>query len=240
MKVLILVLSARRDPWGSLMMAQMETWDSIGHAQTQTMYYCGKLGQGEYVACPTPIFFSPSLTESLEDVSPRTIEAFEKSLELEWDYMARVHSSTYVHKKNLVDFIETLPKENVLCGLLTTGPSPFLWGGGSYIISRDVIEAFVANKDKWNHNVMEDVGMTKLAKELDIPFTGGRMASINQNTMGLVGWLVMQYGFGENLTGTDLAGLIKKAGPHYYWRCKQDLERHKDVEIFRKLKEHLP
>lgn len=236
MKVLILVLSARRDPWNSLMDAQLATWDSIEHPQTQTLYYCGRSDQPS----TEKVFYSPSLTESLEDVSPRTIEAFEKSLELDWDYVARCHSSTYVHKKNLVDFIETLPKENVLCGLLTTGVKPFLWGGGSYIISRDVIGKFVASKDKWDKNTMEDLALTNLACELEIPFTQGRMASINQNTMGLAGWLVMQYGFGENLTGTDLADLIKKVGPHYYWRCKQDLERHKDVEIFKLLKKHMP
>lgn len=236
MKVLILVLSARREPWAQLMETSMQTWDSEDHPQTRSLYYCGKSDQPS----TDKVFYSPALTESLEDVSPRTIEAFEKALELEWDFLARCHSSTYVHKRNLVDFIETLPTENVLCGLLTTGERPFLWGGGSYIISRDVVEKFVANKAKWNRKIMEDNSLTNLANELEIPLSGdGRMASINQvSVMGGNAWMVMCYGVGENFTFTDWSD-IKKAGIHYYFRCKQDLERHKDIEIMHQLHKHL-
>lgn len=213
------------------------TWDKEDHPKTQTLYYCGQSSNPS----TEKVFYSSVLTESLEHVTSRTLEAFEKALTIpDWNFIARTHSSTYVHKRNLVDFIETLPTENVLCGLLTTGEKPFLWGGGSYIISRDVIEEFVASKDRWNLNIMEDNAMTDLAKELEIPLSGnGRMASINQVAVKEgSAWLVMTYGIGENFTFTDWAD-IKKAHPHYYFRCKQDLERHKDLEIMQKLKEHL-
>lgn len=240
MNVLILVLSARREPWGELMDCSMETWDAEDHPQTRTLYYCGKsISNSAYqcsrVLCPN-IFYSPELTESLEDVSPRTIEAFEKSLEYDWDFMARTHSSTYVHKRNLVEFCETLPKENVLSGLLVAGERPFLWGGGSYIISRDVIEKFVENKSDWDRNVMEDNSITDMAKWLEIPMSGnGRMASIDKVENG---YLVTAYGVGEGFTFTDWND-INKAQPHFYFRCKQDLRRHEDLMIFRELKKHL-
>lgn len=237
MKVLILVLSARREPWNSLMDVSQETWDSENHPQAQTQYYCGQSSNPS----TEKVFYSPALTESLEHVTSRTLEAFEKALTiLDWDFIARTHSSTYVHKRNLVDFIETLPTKNVLCGLLTTGEKPFLWGGGSYIISRDVIEKFVANKVRWNLNIMEDNAMTDLANELEIPLSGnGRMASINQVAIKEgSAWLVMCYGIGENFTFTDWADM-QKAHPHHYFRVKQDLERHKDVEIMHQLHRYL-
>jgi hypothetical protein len=234
MKVLILVLSARREPWGSLMDCSMETWDSEpDYPQTQTLYYIGKSNEPW-----TPrVFSSPELTESLEDVAPRTIEAYEKALDIpDWDFMARTHSSTYVHKRNLVDFCETLHRKNLLCGLLVTGVKPFLWGGGSYIMSRDVIEELVANKDKWNRNIMEDNALTDLANELGIPMSGnGRMASIDHVSDG---YLVTVYGVGEGFTFNDWTD-INRAQPHYYFRCKQDLRRHEDLQIFRELKRHL-
>lgn len=232
MKVLITVLSARREPWGDLLDVGMETWDAEDHPQTRTLYYCGKSDRPS----TSEVFYSPQHDEELERVSPRTIEAFEKSLEYEWDFMARTHSSTYVHKRNLVDFCETLPKENLLSGLLVTGERPFLWGGGSYIISRDVIEKFVENKSKWNTSIMEDNSITDLANELGIPMSGnGRMASIDHVENG---YLVTTYGIGQGFTFTDWSD-INKAQPHYYYRCKQDMRRHEDLMIFRELKKHL-
>lgn len=233
MKTLILVLSAMREPWGAMLNTALETWDSQPHSETETLYYCGKSSEQSKPG----LFYSPNHDEELERVSPRTIEAFEHALTLDWEMMARPHSSTYVHKQNLVDFIQTLPRQNVLCGLMTTGLNPFLWGGGSYIISRDVVEKFVANKDRWNLNIMEDNSLTNLARDLDIPMDGtGRMASINYMPDGSV--FVMPYGIGEPFSFTDWSE-IKKAHPHYFFRCKQDLKRHLDLDIFRKLHENL-
>lgn len=233
MKVLILVLSARRRPWASMMDVSMETWDAEDNPQTQTLYYCGKSAEQS----TDNIFYSPALTESLEDVSPRTIEAFEHSLELEWDFMARTHSSTYVHKRNLVEYAETLHRKNLLCGLMVGGDAPFMWGGGSYIISRDVIEKFVTNKHRWDAKVMEDNSITGLATELDIPLTGnGRMASIDQVADGYV---VTTYGIGSNFKFTNWED-ITLSHPHFYYRCKQDFDRSQDLHIFRQLHKHLP
>lgn len=243
MKVLILVLSARRHPWGAMMDTSRETWDSEDHPYTQTIYYCGKDSDVSGLFIPTSlrqnspfVFYSTQHDEELERVAPRTMEAYEKSLELDWDLMARTHSSTYVHKRNLVDFCETLPTDNLLCGLLVSGEKPFLWGGGSYIMSRDVIEQFVANKDKWNNNIMEDNSLTELARELKIPLNpNGRMASIDQ-----IGdkYLCTTYGVGQGFEFTDFAD-INKAQPHFYFRCKQDLRRHEDLRIMRELWKHL-
>jgi hypothetical protein len=211
----------------------LETWDVEYHPQTSTLYYCGKSDKPS----TDRVFYSPQFDEELERVAPRTMEAFGKSLELKWDFMARTHSSTYVHKKNLVDFCETLHRKNLLCGLLVTGERPFLWGGGSYIMSRDVIEKLVANKDKWNTGIMEDNSLTNLSNELDIPLSGnGRMASIDGQRDG--SYQVTTYGTGEGFRFTDWND-IKKAHPHFYFRCKQDLRRHEDLEIFRKLKQYL-
>lgn len=232
MKALILVLSARRTPWASMMDLSQQTWDAEPNDQTKTLYYCGK---SDRPSTPTE-FYSPKFDESLEQIAPRTMEAFEEALKLEWDFLARTHSSTYVHKRNLVSFIETLSKENVFCGLVTTGLKPFVWGGGSYIMSRDVIEKFVANKQQFNTGIMEDNSMSELAQTLGIPFTTGRMASINLKPDG--SYLLMAYGYGENFESkvwTDL----KKIEGHHWFRCKHDPDRTKDLEIFRHLKEQL-
>lgn len=240
MTVLILVMSAQKEPWGSLMNAQMETWDKDEHPQTRTIYYVG----GGIPANWKPVTrweesqtFYSDISENLEDVSRRTIEAFEETLRFEnWDYMARVHSSTYVHKDNLVKFCHTLRRHNVLCGLKTDGVNPFLWGGGHYIFSRDVIHAMVNNKDAWNHTVMEDLSITQMAELLDIPITHGHTATINLQRDG--SYLCFVYGHGENFTFRDFSE-INKADGHFFFRVKHDPDRSQDIRIMHELKKHL-
>lgn len=236
MKVLILVLSARRSPWDSLMDVSQQTWDSEDNPQTQTLYYCGKSTEPS----TEKVFYSQTLTEELEDVSSRTIEAFEKALTIpDWDYLARPNSSCYVHKPNLVKFCETLPKDNVLYGLLTGGGKgkQMLWGGGQYIISRDVVQKMVDNKDKWNHDLMDDVSLTRMAEELDISMESkGYCASINLLPDG--SYFFMAYGTGDNSVFTKFEDM--KADNHYFFRCKHDPDRTVDLKVMRELKKHLP
>ena len=216
------------------MKCSMETWDSEVNYQTQTLYYCGKSSEPS----TDKVFYSPYLTESLEDVSPRTIEAFDKSLDYEWDYLARPNSSCYVHKRNLVSFCETLPTENVLYGVLSDGEKPFLWGGCQYIISRDVVERLVINKSKWKRHLMDDQSISKLADELEIPtLSKGWCASINLQPNGY--HLCLVYGHGRNFTFKTFEEVAEHAKGHFFFRVKQDLQRHEDVRIMRELLKYL-
>lgn len=235
MKVLILVLSAVREPWGALMAAQQETWDSVAHPQTQTLYYCAKAKNGPV----RPDIRYSAMEDWLEHVSPRTIEAFGWALESEWDYLARPNSSCYVHKPGLVKFCETLPKTGVLRGGMTGGDDPFLWGGCQYIFSRDVIERMVATKDTWRERLMDDQSITKSAQALGIDLHQGPMAcAIDDHGDGTYTCVV--YGPGETFKFTDFADVPVKAPGHFFFRVKQDLRRHLDVQMMRKLKEVLP
>ena len=231
MNVLILVLSARREPWGALMDTSMVTWDSVDHPKTQTLYYCGKSDQPS----TDKVFYSPTYTEDLEDVSSRTIEAFEESLKYDWDYLARPNSSCYVHKQNLVDYLRTSIWGNVIFGILTGGENSFLWGGCQFILSRDVVERMVAAKDKWNHNVMDDNSITELAKFLNVDIREGWCSSINANDDG--SYTVISYGHGEGFVFRDWED-VKKLDGHYFVRCKHDPDRTQDLVRFRKLHEY--
>ncbi len=237
MNVLILVLSARREPWDKLMDVQMETWDSELNLQAPTLYYCGRYNNTDVKYTTDKVFYSPELTESLEDVSPRTIEAFEKALELpDWHYLARPHSSTYVHKANLLKFCETLPTTNVLCGIETGGENSFIWGGGHFLFSRDVIAWMVHNKGQWDTDLMDDQSITKMAKELGVPVTPGRTSTINFQPDG--SYLTLVYNHGSNFTHTDFDGIGKKLDGHFFVRVKHDPDRTVDLKIMRELHKH--
>lgn len=236
MKALILALSAQRPPWGALMDAAMETWDSVDHPQTQTVYYCGKNPKGEI---HNRAIYS-HLSEHLHDLSARTMQALVHSLTLEWDFLARPNSSCYVHKVNLVKHLETLPATGVMRGLVTTGHNPdYMWGGGQYVFSRDVIEKLVANRHRFNDStIQEDQALSKLALDCGFALDGkGMCASIDRDGSGP--FRCICYGGGESFLFTDFAD-IKKAEGHFYFRCKQDHDRSIDVQIMHELFKHLP
>lgn len=234
-----MVMSARRQPWGKLMDCQRETWDAEDHPQTQTIYYCGNVPHNLMPMAATKVFYFSQYDEELDRVSARTIEAFEKALEFDWDFMARVHSSTYVHKKNLVEHLKTIPRTNVLYGLLTEGGpgKQILWGGGHYIMSRDVIASIVERKANWPLGVMEDQAITRMGELLDIPMGNGVTATINVRTDG--SYNCMCYGKAESFDFKDFAD-IRKAEGQFFFRVKHDPDRSVDLKIMRELKRCLP
>lgn len=235
MKVLILVMSARRAPWGALMDASLQTWDAVQHPQMQTLYYCGK-PDGDKL----PNTFYSQCSEHLHDLSARTLQALLHSLTIpDWDFMARPNSSCYVHKLNLFRHISTLPTQGLMQGLITTGHSPdFMWGGGQYIFSRDVVERMMMNRHKYNELVQEDQALSQLALDSGVQMNGeGKLASIDSDGGGT--FRCLHYGGGESFSFTDFADL-KKAEGHHFFRVKQDHDRTQDVRIMHELKKHLP
>ena len=233
--VLILVMSSRRTPWGELMDTSRDTWDKVDHPDTLTMYYCG--------STPGPqddnIFYS-NISDDLDDLSDRTMEAFELALAIpDWEYMARPNSSCYVHKGNLVEHVQTLPKLEVLKGLVTSGEPGvrFLWGGGQFIFSRDVVEKMVANKDIWRNDLMEDVAISRMAEAIGVSLDQGAMVcSINQNDSDE--YLCLCYGGSDNFTFRDFSDMRRAEG-HFFFRLKQDHNRSLDLAMMRELHKHI-
>lgn len=246
-QVLILTLSALRPPWGALLDKAMQTWDSVEQPNTQTVFYIGMR------APPThpKLFCSPRYDESLGTIGKRTTEAFQHSLSIPgWTHLARPHSSCYVHKRKLVEYVDTLPDTQVMCGLEAKTPTgqPFLAGCGHYIYSRDVIMQLVTHQEQWDHSLMEDNAVSKLAISLGIPFGKLRTCSIDRKQIigipdGSVSpevkaeaerlggaWLCMSYhSEHQPFVFTDFRELDKT--DHFFFRIKQDCQRHVDLEL---------
>lgn len=226
-KILILVLSADFPPYDKMVQTSLETWDSVDQEECETVYYFGKSDKQN-----TDKFVYFPIHESLHSMGYKTISAFEWAINnRQFDYLARVHSSTYVDKKRLSDYCEQLPIKNVFAGVKTKSQNGFdyLWGGAHYIISRDVVIRMVENKDKWQHSYMEDESMSLLAVDLNIPFYEGKSGSIDKIENG---WRCISYG-GDSISFTDFLDLKKLN--HHYFRVKQDLKRDIDEYIMRQL-----
>ncbi len=236
--VLIYVLSSRKDPYWKMIDTAKETWDAEPLDGTSTFYYRGNPTGGD----PERVV-SFHVTDELMFVGRITLAAFTHALKhWQWDYLARPNVSCYVRKRTLLEHCQKLPERGVMQGIVALPTyhcqvlRPFMWGGGQYIFSRDVVESLVGQQSKWRHTLMEDVAMSELAQDCGHTLSNGMMCSINKKD---VGWNALTYGGKPGFDFTDWKD-IAKADDQYYFRCKHDPDRSVDADVMRQLKLHLP
>lgn len=234
-KVLILVLSSDFEPYSKMIETSRATWDSVDVKGVKTIFYSSQSDKEN----TDKIIYLPVDTD-LYNVGRKTLLAFEWALKnVDFDYVARVNASTYVHKKELLKYVQTLPDENVFAGIgvkMDNDLVSWLWGGTSFIISHDVVSKIDRNKQLWNHSHMEDMAMSFMVSLLKIPFTEGRACSINKKPNNK--WMCLCYG--TNSYDFSNFSEIKKDDGQFFFRVKQDGRRDLDEmimnELFRNLK----
>lgn len=236
--VLCYVLSSHEPPYAQMIKTAQDTWDDSLDDNIRVVYYCGNPMGGD-----TDRVISFPVDESYETIWRKNLLAFRHALRWPWSYMARVNSSCYVHKRRLLEHVQTLPETGVM-KCIVSDPTPscgvsrqFAWGGGQFIFSRDIIGAFVLNSDKWRHDVMEDVAMSELAQDCGFTLDStGRFCSVNRTEKG---WNVITYNGKPGFEFTDFAEMAK-VDDQFFFRCKHDPDRNVDADVMRLLKACLP
>ncbi len=232
-KVLILVVSSQHSPYDVMPYTSLSTWDSIEVENIETIYYFGnpiKENNDKF------IYFD--VQECYQTMGKKTLLAFEWALQnKEFDYVLRANASTFVDKKKLIEYIQSLPDENVANGLVVTEGHQYehtwLWGL-HYILSKDVVQKMVEAKDRLDVTVMDDVGLSKMLHELNVPLTNIRSCTIDKV---LNGWRFLCYG-SPSLEFEDWAD-VKKLDNQFLYRVKQDNARWADKMIMEELFKHL-
>ncbi len=232
-KILILVMSSQKPPYGKMIETSLNTWDSINVEGVESVFYCGNPMKGN---TDKMIYFP--LDESYQTMGEKTLRAYEWALKnKEFDYVARVNSSCYVNKKELIKYIQTLPDKNVFAGLEVVASKTaekWMWGGGQYIISRDVVELIVENRSMWNHTVMDDQAVSFLVNKLSIPYIQGKACSMEKRKDG---WTCLCYGE-PSIEFIDFQDMNKLQN-QYFIRVKQDDDRNRDEYIMKQLYQNL-
>lgn len=226
-KVLILVVSADVPPYDKMIQTSLNTWDSVNVEGVETIYYCGKSNKTN-----TDKIVYLAVDESLHNMGYKCLQAFELALKTkDFDYVARVNSSCFVDKKELINYIQSLPDNNVFAGVAipeSENTPAWMWGGGQFILSKDVVQKIVDNKEKWDHSIMEDLSLSYMATLLGVPYYNGNACSINQTPNG---WMYITYGTGNNFESKN----IVKAQGQFFYRVKQDGNRSLDEYIMNQL-----
>lgn len=225
-KVLILAIGCQLSPWDKMHQTSLETWDNTSVQGVDTVFY---FGQPIKTNTDTELYFN--IKESYNTMGYKLLLALDWCLNnRDFDYIARVNSSCYVDKKELIKHIQSLPETNVFAGAIVKGDQPdWVWGGGQYIISKDVVEKIVKCKSGFNHKLIEDVALSYLVSDLGIRFTDGKSCSIDKS-----GNKWRSIGYGYNSYEFASFDELRKDGAFFY-RCKQDLDRTQDEFVMREL-----
>lgn len=239
---LILVLSMDQGYYRSLAYAGKSTWDSVPQEGLETVFCFGDEGlttKPEYDESKKNLFTGTG--EGLTAIGYKNIAAFEWALKnKQFDYIIRVNASTYVNKRLVHEFIQDLPDENLYMGVgapyMYQEQEFFFAWGPCYVLSRDVVEDIVKNKNMWNHGMMDDVALGWLMNDLDVTLNNkGSLASIDiAQYSNPERYFVISYNCGGIGGQFDsIADIAKLKLP--FIRVKTDWDRSKDLELMNSL-----
>lgn len=228
-KVLIMVVSSQNEPYEQMWVTSRNTWDKDEVEGVETVFY---FSEPVNKNTAKEIYFP--LRECYHTMGEKTLMAFEWGLaNREFDFIARINASTYVNKKELLKYIQTLPENNVFAGMVvdSNNGTPIWCWGPQWVISKDVVQSLVDNKNDLDKSLMEDVGISYLANKIGVQYTNGKAASIDKTDTG---WRCIMYGGGDSFVFNEFED-IKKANGQFFYRVKQDGARWADKLLMENL-----
>lgn len=233
-RVLILVLSTEKDWYGRLAETSQATWDSVEVEGVETIFYFGRSDKPS----TDKILYTTS-DDEFHSMGKKTLCAFEHALaHRQFDYVFRGNASLFIDKSGLAKYCLDKPATNLALGVLAPGEhnTLFLWGP-SYLLSRDLVQKIVDNKEQWNHATMDDVSISNLLNSLDVPLDNrGSMASIALTGDGYE-FVYYENGASGGCAMKDLRQIHEMLPNQFAFRVKDDANRENDVRLMKELRE---
>lgn len=155
MKILILVLSHNDNGgiYSEFYKTQKETWDSTDIDDVQTFFYFGNSEQNKIIGNE----IHTNTPEGLVNCGYKTIEVFKLIYEMDFDFIFRTNSSSYVDKQILKSYLETKPKEKYYSGIIGNHNGiPFCSGSG-FILTKDLVKMLIDNEKILDYTFIDDV-----------------------------------------------------------------------------------
>lgn len=150
-KILILVLSFTEPPFDALLRTQISTWDSVEVEGVDTVYYCGGLQQRPLDipdSNPHSVILQFDITDKYYLMAGKFKSCLHACALEQYDYIFRTNSSSYVNKKTLVKFAESLPKEKLYAGWEIEGNAGYnVCSGAGFFLSPDTAKILRDNID---------------------------------------------------------------------------------------------
>lgn len=166
MKLLILVLSLwDNDIYTDFYKAQKETWDSFNVDNVDVFYYFGENNEKNMIK--DKIY--TNTPEGINNCGIKTLSCFEKIKDFNFDYIFRTNSSSYIDKEMLKEYLNDKPRTNYYSGDGIGDFNGYKFASGcGYIISRDIFDLIIKEKNNWDHNFIDDVSLGILLNKHNI------------------------------------------------------------------------
>jgi hypothetical protein len=206
-----MVLSVKDNSiYDNLVKTIRETWDNDKVDGFTTIYYYGNNGNSETTLIGDELFVKSP--EGMSTMCHKVIESLEYALNnFEFDYVFKMNCSSYLNKKMLKDFLVDKPLDKYCCGIIGTHNDINFTSGCGSILSRDIVDLIVKNKENWNHSLIEDVSIGKILSQNNILLNLGERVDITN--------------------GIEFNLINKKC---YHYRCKNS-NREIDSQIMKEL-----
>lgn len=154
MKIIIIVLSYNdNNIYSKFYEAQKKTWDSEKINDIDTYYLFGNhscneiIGKELLVNIPEP------------DYGNKTLNSFILVDSMDYDYIFRTNSSSYIDKSLLLEYVKDKPKEKYYSGVIGTYNGIEFASGSGYFLSKDLVKLVIDNRNMWNLNHIDDVAL---------------------------------------------------------------------------------
>jgi len=211
MKILISILAYNDNSiYSKLEQTIRNTWGKNTPENVDLIFYYGDSTNDHLINDKLYL----NIKEKYENISHKTLKMYqfvEKSFE--FDYIFRTNLSSYVYINELINFIKDKPKNNFFCGVQGYSKKhkiKYISGSG-YFLSRNLVKLIVEKSNQWDLNVIDDLALSKLMQQNNIPLINGKRIDINDKKIGNIN--------------------IK----NYHYRCKNVKDRNFDNIIMEKI-----
>ena len=166
MKVLVLILSSDTYPSKRNKNIINETWVKSNSENTKIYFY--EAGQKTHLVNNT-LYVEDSGTA--QDIGKKTIAAIDWAYKnLEFDFIFRTNTSSYVNIKNLKNYISNycISSEYVYRGVIhqkkfaDQEKSLDYVNGAGIILNRESVKKIIENSNNWDHTEWDDVALGKM------------------------------------------------------------------------------
>tara|TARA_Y100000992_G_C21253781_1_gene487366 strand:- start:109 stop:987 length:879 start_codon:yes stop_codon:yes gene_type:complete len=184
MKLLILVLSSKTYPSYRNEKIQKKTWAKNNSIDKRILFY----RSGDQVSLKKDQL-TVKAGKKTSDIGYKTMEAFDWCFKnIDFDYLLRTNTSSYIDIKNLESHIELFKNEKYLYnGMQMSLPRneiresvKFISGAG-ILMNRNTIKLLLDKKSDFEINEWDDVAIGKLLQENNIKTTPGKRFDVEGN-----------------------------------------------------------
>ena len=178
MKLIILVLSYNDNGiYTDFYKSQKETWDSINISNTSTYYYFGNNESNEI--CDHKIL--TNVSESLKNCGHKLINSLELIKDLEFDFIYRTNSSSYVDKSILYDRLANIKDINYYAGINGYFDNIKFASGSGFVMTKNLVNLILNNKSSFRHDLIDDVAVVELLSRFKVPVHNAERFDVEEN-----------------------------------------------------------